>query len=65
MLYQTYRTRLPVEDQDPIAFFVQRLGGWMSVTPLGTEFSVPEQWGYLLYAFDPHIERTPRRDWIV
>lgn len=65
MLYCTYRSRLPIEVQDPIGFFVQRVGGWFSVRPDGSvDYSLPEQWGYLIWAYDPLAERLPRLDWI-
>jgi len=64
MLYVTYRSRLPFEDQDALGFFAQRVGGWMSVRVDCVLYSVPEHLGYLLEFWDPNLERVPREDWI-
>lgn len=64
MLYVTYRSRLPFEDQDALGFFAQRVGGWMSVRVDCVLYSVPEHLGYLLKFWDPNLERVPREDWI-
>ena len=64
MLITCYRSYLPYTEQDPMSVFVQRVKGWMSIGMYSVDYYIREDFGYILYMFDPKIHRLPNQDYI-
>lgn len=65
MLIECYRCHMPIAEQDPLSIMAQRLGGWLSVSYIWVDYWVPEDRAYLLFLYDPNLERLPKLDYIV
>ena len=63
MLVQCYRSRMPVLEQDPLAIYVQRKGGWMSIGMDSVDYWIAQEYAYMLYVYDPAIERKSALDY--
>ena len=65
MLYQCYRSYLPIQDQDPLSIFVQRKNGWLSIRNDCVDYYIPEEYAYMLHMYDSNIKRVQPLDYIV
>jgi hypothetical protein len=65
MLILCYRSYMqPWRLHDPLGIFVQRQGGWMSIGPICVDYYIPEDYAYMLYLYDSHIQRQPQLDYL-
>ena len=65
MLVKCYRSRLPTVEQDELSLYVQRVGGWLSVSYGYVDYYIPEPYAMMAALYDSHIERISRLDYIV
>lgn len=65
MLYTAHRTTRPLDEQDAISQYVQRIGGWLSIRADTVVYVVPSDRAYMLSLFDSSIEPYPQDDHIV
>lgn len=65
-LYTSYSSRMyPLELQDTMSLYVQRVGGWLSVRYDHVVYTIPNDYAYMLYMFDPQLQRLAREDYLV
>lgn len=63
-LYTSHRSYIqPFELQDALSLYVQRVGGWFSTHIDSVVYTVPQEYDYMLYMFDPNLQRCPHEDW--
>ena len=65
MLVLCYRSRLPLTQQDQLSLYVQRMGGWLTVSSGYVDYYIPEQYALMVPLLDSHIERRSRLDYLV
>jgi hypothetical protein len=65
MLVQCYRSRQPLQLQDALSLYVQRVGGWLSVSSGYVDYFIPEQYAVMVPLLDSHIERKSHMDYYV
>lgn len=62
-LIKCYCSTLPIQEQDPLSIYVQRVGGWISIQILSVDYYVPAEYAYMLELYDPNIRRMPQLDY--
>ena len=65
MLVLCYRSYLPIVEQDPLSLYVQRCGGWLSVSSGHVDYYIPEPYASMAAIYDGQIKRLSRLDYIV
>jgi hypothetical protein len=65
MLVECYRSYLPIVEQDPLSLYVQRVGGWLSVSHGFVDYYIPEPYAVMALMFDGHLKRRRELDYIV
>lgn len=56
---------MPIQEQDPLSVFVQRMQGWMSVGIYSVDYYIREDYAYMLYIYDSAIHRLAEQDYIL
>jgi len=65
MLVKCYRSYLPIVEQDPLSLYVQRVGGWLSVSYGFVDYFIPELYASMVFIYDGHIKRNSKLDYVV
>jgi len=65
MLVKCYRSYQPLEEQDELSLYVQRVGGWLSVSTGFVDYFIPEPYAVMALMFDGHLKRKSQLDYIV
>ena len=65
MLVKCYRSYQPLEEQDELSLYVQRVGGWLSVSSGFVDYWIPEPYAQMAPMLDSHIKRLSQLDYIV
>ena len=63
--YRSYRSYLPIVEQDPFSLYVQRVGGWLSVSYGHVDYFIPELYASMVFIYDGHIKRISKLDYVV